>query len=168
MARIYHLLLPLFSIFLVRVDLTDLMPLHLTAVRFEVVDGDTVHIYQGKRKYRIRLLYIDAPERGQRAGKVDLGEFSTKCLKELISSPINLRVHGHDQYGRMLAEINEVSLAMIENGCAYIYEYSRFPSRRQRTRFQVAQNKSQKHNRGLWKFKVLNPRNYRQTRYRFQ
>ena len=68
MARNYHFLLPLLSIFLVRVDLTDLIPLQMKFKRWEVLDGDTVKVEFSNSSFRVRLLNIDAPEMGQMAG----------------------------------------------------------------------------------------------------
>lgn len=165
MARTYHLLFPLFSIFLVRVDLTDLKPIEMTIKDVQVIDGDTIKFSWGGKLQSVRLLYIDAPELGQRDGQYDLGLYSSKCLKKLIATPLKLYLYGFDQYGRMLGEIPGINLSMIERGCAYIYEYSHFPSRRLRTRYMLAQNKSQELRRGLWNFKVLNPRLHRRKHF---
>ena len=73
---------------------------------------------------------------------------------------------GHDQYHRMLGEIEGVSLKMVSHGCAYLYDYAKFTNRAQKTRYQVSQNQAQKLRRGLWKFKVLSPRLYRQRRFK--
>lgn len=171
MKRTYHFLLPLLSLFLVRVDLTDLVPLNLSVKSVEVIDGDTVLVsFGGKAQHRLRLMHIDAPERGQRPlnSNLDLGAYSTKCLKKMIGSAKKLTIHGYDRYHRMLGELDDLSFQLVLAGCAYIYEYAKFNDRQQKTQFLVAQNKAQHFRRGLWKFKVLNPRLYRKKQFRSQ
>lgn len=168
MWRTYHFLLPLLSIFLVRVDLTDLIPLKVLVKDLEILDGDTVLVKFNHSSFRVRLLYIDAPERTQMHGSVDLGDFATKCLKKIIRTPVVLTIHGHDKYHRILGVLGNSSLEMVKNGCAYIYDYTKFESRAQKTRFLIEQNRAQNSRLGLWKFKVLNPRIHRQKRFKFQ
>lgn len=168
MKHTYHFLLPLLSLFLVRVDLTDLIPLKMSVKSVEVLDGDTVIVATDRSRFKVRLLYIDAPERGQTGNSIDLGDYSTRCLKKMIKGPQTLKVYGYDRYGRILGEVDHLSFQMVLAGCAYLYEYAKFSNRRERTKFLIAQNKAQKLQKGLWKFKVLNPRLYRKMRYKPQ
>ena len=66
-----------------------------------VIDGDTFYV-------SVRLLGVDAPERGDRA-KCDqeraLSKRSTERVKELLHGRVTLDVRGVDEFGRLLANI---------------------------------------------------------------
>src|SRR5690554_1512835 len=166
MKRTYHFLLPVLSLFLVRVDLTDLVPLRMSVKSVKVLDGDTMMVGIGRNQFKVRLMYIDAPERGQTGNSIDFGDYSTDCLKKIIKEPKTLMVYGYDRYGRILGEVDDLSIRMVLEGCAYLYEYAKFSSRAERTKFLIAQNKAQKLQKGLWKFKVLNPHLYRKMKFK--
>jgi endonuclease YncB( thermonuclease family) len=164
MARTYHFIIPLLSIFLVRVDLTDLYPLHLEASELQVLDGDTVRVKLGGSWQKVRLQFIDAPELGQDV----VGEKSANCLKKNLSFPWIIKVDGFDLYGRILGDVNGVSIHLIQEGCAYLYTYARFHHLRQKGDYLRAQDHARRLKRGLWNFKVLNPGAYRKSRAKFQ
>lgn len=164
MARPYHFLLPLLSIFLVRVDLTDLYPLYLEASELQVLDGDTVRVKLGGGWQKVRLNFIDAPELGQD----EVGEKSAHCLTKNLSFPWIVKVDGFDLYGRILGDVNDVSIHLIQEGCAYLYPYARFYHLRQKGDYLRAQDQARRLKRGLWNFKVLNPLFYRKSRAKFQ
>ena len=83
MRRPYQILLPLLSLFFVRVDLTDLFPLQLAVKVLKVYDGDTVSVQYGNHIWKVRLAKIDAPEKGQPflSDKKDAGRWSQQCLR---------------------------------------------------------------------------------------
>jgi endonuclease YncB( thermonuclease family) len=164
MARIYHFIIPLLSIFLVRVDLTDLHPLYLEASELQVLDGDTVRVKLGGGWQKVRLNFIDAPELGQQ----EVGSISANCLKKNLSFPWMIKVDGFDLYRRILGDVNGVSIHLIQEGCAYLYPYARFYHLRQKGDYLRAQERARRLKRGLWNFKVLNPRDYRKSRAKFQ
>jgi endonuclease YncB( thermonuclease family) len=61
------------------------------------IDGDTLVC----NRQKIRLANVYAPELGQRGGGM-----AKRRLQALIASgTVTLRVHGHDRYGRALAEV---------------------------------------------------------------
>jgi micrococcal nuclease len=66
-----------------------------------VIDGDTFYV-------SVRLLGVDAPERGDRA-KCDqeraLSKRSTERVKELLHGRVTLDVRGVDELGRLLANV---------------------------------------------------------------
>lgn len=164
MARIYHFIIPLLSIFLVRVDLTDLHPLYLEASELQVLDGDTVRVKLGGGRHKVRLQFIDAPELGQQ----EVGQKSADCLKRNLSFPWRIRVDGFDLYGRVLGDVNDVSIRLLQKGCVYLYSYARFQNLKQKGDYLRAQDSARRFQRGLWNFKVLNPQEYRKRRAKFQ
>src|SRR5688572_27810037 len=66
-----------------------------------VVDGDNFYV-------SIRLLGVDAPEKGDRA-KCDneraLAKRAEARMKELLNGLVTLSIQGVDQFGRLLAEV---------------------------------------------------------------
>jgi len=85
-----------------------------------VIDGDTFELENGKR---VRLLGINAPERGQKCF-----EESANKLKELIEGKIvklEKDVNDEDQYGRLLRYVfvNDtfINLILVKEGYANVY-----------------------------------------------
>lgn len=156
MVSYYQILLPLLSLFLVRVDLTDLLPLKMKVKVLEVYDGDTVLVSRGSYRFKVRLDKIDAPELGQLSldGKIDAGEVSKNCLKSLLKNDQvwELKIRSHDIYRRVLGEINSMSFEMIRRGCAPLYPYALFGSRQEKFNYLRAFKKTKASRRGLWKF----------------
>lgn len=120
-----------------------------------VVDGDTIDI---ERDTRIRLLGLDAPERGD-----CYFEESKQYLTDILEGTdiyIEKDITGSDTYDRLLRYvyipaddpedddmfINEM---LIRNG--YAQTHSKAPDNRYRDLFASAQEDAKKHNRGLWK-----------------
>jgi micrococcal nuclease len=156
MPRPYHLLLPLLSLFLVRVDLTDLWPLYFEVKVLRVLDADTVEVGRGRQRFNIRLAAIDAPELGQPFwhGRGDAGARSTECALRWVR-PGELRqlsIYKWDMYRRILGDLDGLSFQLVRHGCVSLYPYAEFRSRSERTRFLVAQKKAQHEKLGLWKF----------------
>jgi endonuclease YncB( thermonuclease family) len=153
MHRPYQIIIPLLSLFLVRVDLTDLIPLKMRVNILHVYDGDTLLIQRGSFKQKLRLVPIDSPELGQLTlgwPVVDAGSYSGECLKKMLSSTGVLEVRGHDIYGRILGDIDGVSLKLIRAGCSTLYPYATFNSRAEKAQFFRALFQAKKQRRGLW------------------
>lgn len=93
-----------------------------SAVR--VVDGDTLRVGET----RVRLLGLDAPERGQTCRRADGTEFdcgaaATDMLAGLLRDQrVRCRLHGNDRYGRALAVCEaggrELNSALVTAGFA--------------------------------------------------
>lgn len=154
MGRPYQILLPLLSLFLVRVDLTDLYPLKLPVKVLKVYDGDTVLVAHGSYQFKVRLLKIDSPEKGQPylTNKGDAGLSSTLCLQRLapVHSKQELWIIKEDIYGRILGELKGISLKLIEMGCTTLYPHAEFSSVREKYQYLRALKKAKAHHVGLW------------------
>jgi endonuclease YncB( thermonuclease family) len=159
----YQILLPLLSLLLVRVDLTDLFPLSMEVKVAQVLDGDTLELSSGNYRMRLRLSRIDAPEMDQAylSGRESAGEYSKGCLKRLLKKQGTLRLEGFDQYQRMLGDFDQVNLQMIQLGCAVIYPFARFSSKAEKGRFLRAQNLAKLEGKGIWEKGILSPRKWR-------
>ena len=113
-----------------------------------VVDGDTLVIGD----VRVRLLGLDAPERGQtcaRAGApYDCGAASSRALEGLIGGrALACETFRRDRYGRALARCaagsTDLNRALVEAGWAVINH--RYPSR-----YRDAERAARAARRGLW------------------
>ncbi len=164
----YQILIPLLSIFLVRVDLTDLFPLELRVQVLEVTDGDTVLLRYRNQRLKLRLAKIDAPELAQPflSGSPGAGLLARRCLHAELAGKSELiaRLQSRDLYGRYLGDLDEVSLRLVRSGCAVIYPYAVFSSRGEKFRFLRALAEARRARRGLWKFGgIAQPKNWRRS-----
>jgi endonuclease YncB( thermonuclease family) len=67
-----------------------------------IVDGDTIKVLTaGKQQIRVRIAFIDAPEKGQ-----PFGQRAKQALSELVfGEEVELRPHTIDRYGRLVARV---------------------------------------------------------------
>lgn len=156
MGRFYQIFIPLLSLFLVRVDLTDLFPLHIKVEVVKIHDGDTVLVRHGSYEWKLRFSKIDSPELGQRFrnSRLSAGEFSKNCLKRLIDKEktLVLKIENRDQYGRVLGDLNDLSLKLIREGCTTLYPHAVFSSVGEKHVYLKALKKAKASKRGLWKY----------------
>jgi endonuclease YncB( thermonuclease family) len=171
MKRLYQILLPLLGLFFYRVELTDFWPLKLKVSSYQVLDGDTVKLRVGGISERVRLIPIDAPEMDQKFLKsnTSAGEFSKTCLEEILShKKIYLEWGKRDMYGRLLGELwaNEqrVSQVMIQKGCAFLYVFSRFSSKKEKGEWLRLQADAQRRRIGIWQYGVMSPYHFRKQK----
>ena len=86
-----------------------------------VYDGDTVTVRTASETIKVRLVHLDAPERGQA-----FGTRSRQHLSELVfGKQVELIGTERDRYGRLLAVVKveglEVNLEMVRSGMAWAY-----------------------------------------------
>jgi micrococcal nuclease len=113
-----------------------------------VIDGDT---FIAENKERVRLLGINAPEKG------DLYyEEAKNALERMIKGKVvelEIDIKDKDLYGRYLRYVfvNNyfVNLEMVKNG--YAHFYSAFPSLRYEHELKEAQNFAKEKGLGIWK-----------------
>lgn len=93
------------------------------AVRVVAVhDGDTLTVIaDGRRRMRVRLTDIDAPELGQPFGKRAKASLSNLCFGKAAQ----LEVRGRDRYDRTLARIKcngrDANAEQVRLGYAWVY-----------------------------------------------
>lgn len=171
MRRPYQILYPLFSLFLVRVDLTDLKHVTMKVKILKVYDGDTVLVKHGFFESKVRLSAIDAPESKQNflSGKAGAGELSKKCLAQKLGKQAELSIHGFDIYGRILGDLDGLSLKLVEAGCVSLYPHAKFESISEKYRFLQTLIKAKQMKRGLWAFGgIQEPKAWRKKNLRFR
>jgi endonuclease YncB( thermonuclease family) len=164
----YQILLPLLSLFLVRVDLTDLYPISMRVQVLKIYDGDTVLVQRAYMKLRVRLARIDAPEKDQPFlnGKRGAGLLSKACLEKNLSLNPYLRIEGFDLYGRVLGDFEGLSLKLVELGCVVLYPYAKFKNQSEKFLFLRSYLRARLKRRGLWAFGgILHPKAWRKKKF---
>ncbi len=144
-------------------------PDHLPVKLIRVHDGDTVSVIINRKKEKVRLIGIDAPELRQRPW----GTISKKHLNKIFedsgwSVAIELDIDQRDKYGRLLAYIwtrdgKMVNLEMIKGGHAVLYTIP--PNVKHADEFREAQRTARENRLNIWGKKGLRqfPEDYRKT-----
>ena len=87
-----------------------------------VVDGDTITVLRDKEQVKIRLVEIDAPEKGQAFGNKSKQSLSDLCFDKTAQ----LDDKGKDRYGRTLARVYcdgiDANAEQVRRGMAWVYD----------------------------------------------
>lgn len=138
-----------------------LEPCRVTAVS----DGDTIRC---AGLGRVRLIGIDAPERGQGAEFDSAGAALRRWVERGDSVSLELDVRPRDQYGRYLAWVwrgdTLVNERMVAEGRAVLYTVP--PNVRHVDRIRRAERGARRERRGLWRDGALEcrPADWRRDR----
>ena len=112
----------------------------------KISDGDTVTAICDRKKLRIRLAGIDAPETGQKP----FGAQARKALQDRLPRNFEMRYHGKDYYQRSLGTLYDlgrnINLLMVSDGYAFAYDGKDTPSE-----YREAEKQAQRYRRGFWK-----------------
>jgi len=126
-----------------------------------ITDGDTIIVRQsGGPSVKVRLIGIDAPERGQAFGtraRQELGELVAGQTVEIVGTE-------KDRYGRLLGDVRHdgrsINLEMVKRGFAWAYVEYDPPAEYRR-----AEAEARAARRGLWADKAPEPPwTYRKSR----
>ncbi len=117
-----------------------------------VADGDTLTLLDTKRtQHKIRLAFIDAPEKGQPHGRRSRQNLSEHAFGK------DARAHCYktDRYERLICTVlvdgKDVGLAQLEAGLAWWYrKYAREQLPRQRVIYESAEDRAAADRIGLW------------------
>ena len=88
-----------------------------------VSDGDTIKVLTtAKQQIRVRIAFIDAPEKGQ-----PFGQCAKEAMSDLVfGKDVELRPHGIDRYGRLVARVfvagQDAGLELLKQGLCWVYE----------------------------------------------
>jgi len=121
------------------------------AVITRVVDGDTLRIRYEGEEMPVRLLCIDAPERGQ----APWGDRAKQRLRAIVpeNTIVQIRDDGLDRYGRLLAEVFvsgvSVNLQLVQEGMAAVPRQY-LGNCDEPDRYLSAEIQAQQNRRGLW------------------
>lgn len=135
------------------------------AVVNNVVDGDTLHVTMNGKEEKIRILYIDTPEKyggaklekdAKKAGisandEQELGRLASGYAMKFFQKgdKVNVTSDKKDQYGRLLGTVSkngvDYSTAIIRDGYSCIYKKASYPRE-----FDIALQEAKLQKRGLW------------------
>mgnify|MGYP002375195414 CR=1 FL=1 len=127
----------------------------------KVVDGDTFDLLSKSNKiYRIRMLEIDTPERGQVFYRVS----KQALAAQIFSKEIKVLWTGTDRNGRLLGTVlcqgRNINLYMVEAG--YAWHFKRYSKDIQ---FAKAELQARAAKRGLWgQGQAIAPWEFRKSR----
>ncbi len=117
-----------------------------------VSDGDTITVLgPGNQQHKIRLMGIDAPEKGQ-----PFGTASQESLASMVAGRnVVVEWHKRDRYGRLVGKVfadsHEVGLVQIERGMAWHYKtYEREQRPEDAREYAQAEIEAKSARRGLW------------------
>ncbi len=130
----------------------------------QVADGDTLTVMDGTgQAHKIRLAFIDAPERAQAGGSA-----ARDALKSWVSGrEVRVRVLEQDQYGRSVGQLwldgRDINLALLDSGQAWHYpQYAKGKqSAADYTRYQMAEAQARHAHIGLWRHQAEPPWRWR-------
>lgn len=120
-----------------------------------VSDGDTLTCLANRTQLKVRLQYIDAPEKAQA-----FGNRAKQTLASLVfKKDIRLISTGYDKYDRILAVVYDdqanINLTLVQKGMAWAY-------RQTQPIYQQAQAEAQWNRIGLWQdANPINPADWR-------
>lgn len=121
--------------------------LETTATVANVTDGDTLYVTAGEKNIKVRILYIDTPEKYggsklekdvKKAGistkdEQDLGQLSSGYASKFFQKGNTIIINSDkkDQYGRTLSTVKkngiDYSTQIIKDGYACIYKKAKYP-----------------------------------------
>jgi len=117
-----------------------------------VVDGDTVKVLTAaKQQIRVRIAFVDAPEKGQA-----FGQRAKAAMSELVfGKDVKLRPHTIDRYGRVVARVlvdgQDAGLELLKQGLCWVYEkYVGEAAAEIQSSYRDAQDTAQAERAGLW------------------
>jgi len=122
-----------------------------------VIDGDTIELFNGIKKVKIRLEDIDAPESNQ-----DFGSISTNALTELVYGlEVKVVYRVEDVYQRIVGTIftknkdgefeENVNKKMVEKGMAWSVS----------SLYKVQEKEARQQDYGIWSEDPVYPKNFR-------
>ena len=135
------------------------------AIVTKIVDGDTLHVKMNGKEEKIRILYIDTPEKyggaklEKDAKKAGISSKDEQMLGKLASGyaskffqkgdKVNVTSDKRDQYGRMLGTVSrngvDYSTSIVRDGYSCIYKKAKYPKELDNVLQEAKESK-----KGLW------------------
>ena len=136
-----------------------------SAMMDRVVDGDTLHVIMNGKEEKIRILFIDTPEKyggaklekdAKKAGisadkEQDLGKLASGYAMKFFQKgdKVIVNTEKKDQYGRMLGTVSkngvDYSTQIIKDGYSCIYKKAPYPRG-----LESALQEAKEAKKGLW------------------
>lgn len=136
---------------------SDLDPNDYEVVK--VVDGDTIDVISGDKKYRVRLIGVDTPETVDPRSKVEcFGKEASNYTTDLVyKETVHLEMDSSqgqvDKYGRLLAYVYLLNGEMLNKKLisdGYGQEYTYQAPYRYQKEFRDLEAFAKREGRGLW------------------
>jgi endonuclease YncB( thermonuclease family) len=108
-------------------------------------------LIQGKQQIRVRIAFIDAPEKGQ-----PFGHRAKAAMSELVfGKVVKLRPYMIDRHGRLVVRVlmdnQDAGLELLKQGLCWVYEkYVGEASGEIQTSYRDAQHRAEAEKAGLW------------------
>ena len=135
------------------------------AIVTHVTDGDTLHVTMNGKEEKVRILYIDTPEKyggaklekdAKKAGisadkEQDLGKLASGYAIKFFQKgdKVNVTSDKKDQYGRILGTVSkngvDYSTQIIKDGYSCIYKKAKYPKELDNVLQEAKESK-----KGLW------------------
>lgn len=135
------------------------------AIVTHVTDGDTLHVTMNGKDEKVRILYIDTPEKyggaklekdAKKAGisadkEQELGKLSSGYASKFFQKgdKVNVTSDKKDQYGRLLGAVSkngvDYSTQIIKDGYSCIYKKASYPKELDNVLLSAKESK-----KGLW------------------
>lgn len=132
-----------------------------------VADGDTLTVLdEQKTQHKIRLMGIDAPEKGQPYGDASKRSLSDLAFGQLVVVDYNKR----DRYGRIIGKViqngKDLNVEQVKRGLAWHYkQYQNEQELDDRSLYANEEYLAQRDRRGLWADKEpVAPWDYRRAK----
>jgi micrococcal nuclease len=124
----------------------------------KVVDGDTIHVYVGGRREKVRYIGVDTPETKHPTKGVQCYGRAAAAFNERLVGGKRVRlvrdVEQRDRYGRLLAYVYRVRDGLFVNAelarLGYAQPLSIAPDVRYAARFTALAREAREAGRGLW------------------
>jgi endonuclease YncB( thermonuclease family) len=118
-----------------------------------VTDGDTLVVLGSRNvQHKIRLMGIDAPERGQPYGKTSKQHLSERVAGKKVVVEYTKRDRYKRIVGKVLLSGKDMNLRQIEAGMAWHYKkYEKVQSVEDRERYAETEIRAREARRGLWR-----------------
>lgn len=131
----------------------------------KVTDGDTLHVMIDKKEEKVRILYIDTPEKysgskldkdAKKAGisaneEQELGKLASGYASKFFQKgdKVVVTTNKKDQYGRILGTVSkngvDYSTQIIKDGYSCIYKKATYPKELEKELINAKEGK-----KGLW------------------
>ena len=118
-----------------------------------IVEGDTVKVrILGKPQIKVRIAFIDAPEKGEA-----FDQRAKQAMSELVfGKDVMLQPHTIDRSGRLVARVlvggQDAGLELLKQGLCWVYEkHVGEASALVQARYRNAQDAAQAQKAGLWR-----------------
>ena len=132
----------------------------------KVVDGDTVDVLdQSKKKHRIRVGWIDAPEKKQAFGRNSTANLARLIAGQNVEVEYNKRGRYKRIIGKLVKDGQDINLQQVKDGYAWHYKsYQKDQSELDRELYAEAENRARADKLGLWSAPAIPPWEFRRKK----